>query len=89
MQVSTVMLQLPVIHFGFLQLYLQVGLKQRECAFEKIASCEININGSCAGCLETCPTTDCRPTVYSCPVYDILVLHFKSQVERWVVCFPL
>ena len=32
-----------------------------------------------AGCLETCPTAERRPTVYSWQAYDILVLHFKCQ----------
>jgi len=39
----------------------------------------IHLNTSSAGCLETCPSTGRRPTVYTWPAYDILVLHFKCQ----------
>jgi len=43
---------------------------------------------SSAGCLETCPSTGRRPTVYSWPAYDILALQMPI-VERRVVCFPV
>jgi len=37
------------------------------------------LNTSSAGCLETCPSTGCWPTVYTWLAYNILVLHFKCQ----------
>jgi len=37
------------------------------------------LNTSIAACLESCKGAECRPTIYSWLVYDILVLHFKRQ----------
>jgi len=37
-------------------------------------------NTSIAACLESCIAAERRPTIYSWPVYDILVLHFKRQL---------